>query len=107
MKIIGATYGSATPHSAEAIITSQDVGLFDFLMADKTLCQVSDLKVTSNLDKEDGKKIASGRKRTVVQDVLADLTVIGQVKGGKIQRVNHPIPPGSKVSKATKKTIRN
>ena len=104
--VIGATFGVADPHSTSAVIISKDVGLFDFVIADNTLCQIADIEVSSNIGLEDAKKIANGRKKAVKQDVVAKLSVIGQYSRGRITRANHPVPPGTKIVKASKKVIK-
>jgi len=101
---VGATYGKSTPHNASALIIDREVGIFDFLMAEKTLCQISDLTIESDITKKDARDIALGDKKRSVQNVIAKLEVIGQVNGG-LERRNHPIEPGTPLKKATGKSI--
>ena len=104
MKSIGATYGKSTPHDANALITDKKVGIFDFIMAEKTLCQVSKLTIESDISKKDARDIANGDKVRSVQNVIAILEIIGQVNGN-LERRNHPIEPGTPLNKATSKSI--
>lgn len=104
MKSIGATYGKSDPHSATALITEPSTGMFDFVMADKTLCQISKLVIESDIDKKDAYDIAKGDEVRSMQNVIATLEVIGQVNG-KMERRNHPVEPGTPLKKATSKAI--
>lgn len=104
MKTIGATYGKSTPHDAQALITEKSVGIFDFLMAEKTLTQVSKLTIESDISKKDAFDIANGDLVKSRQNVIATLEVIGQVNGN-LERRNHPIEPGTPLNKATSKSI--
>jgi len=104
MKSIGITFGKSTPHEAEALIADASVGLFDFIMASKTLCQVSDLQIESSITREDAKKILAGSKKPKKQNVIATLEIIGEINGD-VQRRNHPIIPGTILKKATAKAI--
>lgn len=96
-KICGATYGRSTPHECEAVLIGNGVSLFDFVNAGKVLCQVSDIKIQSDLGIEDAKSIAKGKKKVPMHDILAKLDVL--------VRRSHPIMPGSVIKLATNDEI--
>jgi hypothetical protein len=97
-KSIGATFGTSHPQASQCVLTDRTVGLFDFVVADGILCQVSDIEVRSELTVEDAIRIVNGRKKKNTMSVVAMLDVIGDEDGMK--RVNHPIRPGSRLHKA-------
>lgn len=93
MKSAGATFGKSTPHAAQAVILEDCISLFDFVNAGDILCQVSDIKIMSDLTVEDAKSICKGKKKVPIHDVIAKLDVL-------IRR-SQPIMPGSQVNPAT------
>lgn len=101
---IGATFGKSTPHRTKAVITNKATGLFDFVMAGNTLCQIEDIVIESSITLEDAKKITKGDKRKARENVIATLEIIGQVNGD-VSRRNHPIMPGTLLKKASTKAI--
>ena len=92
-KTVGATRGVSTPHQSQAVLLDNGVSLFDFVKAGDVLCQVSDIRIQSDLSIEEAKAIAKGKKRVTMHDVIAKLDVL-------IRR-SHPIMPGSQIKMAT------
>lgn len=93
MKRVGATYGKSTPHEAQAVLIGNGVSLFDFVKAGDVLCQVSDIKIESDLTIDDAKAIAKGKKKVPIHDIIAKLDIL--------VRRSQPIMPGSPVEPAT------
>ena len=104
MKIVGSTYGTATPHESEAFISDEDVGLFDFLTAGDSLTQISELKIESNVSLADAKMITMGEGKDLRHDVIATLDIIGSING-RVKRRLHPVMPGTELTIATSKMI--
>lgn len=92
---VGATLGDSTPHQANAVLLDNGVSLFDFVKVgdSNVLCQVSHIKIQSDLEIDDAKDIARGKKKVPMYDVVAKLDVL-------IRR-SHPIMPGSLIKLAT------
>lgn len=104
MKKIGVTFGKASPHQSKAIIIDESLGLFDFLMAGKTLCQISKVIIESDLSKNDAKAILKGDDRKPIYDVVAVLDVLGDINK-TIHNRTQPVMVGSILKRASAKNI--
>lgn len=99
MKTIGATYGTSTTQEARAIILDDKTGLFDFVMVEDTLCQISKLIIESDVTIDMAKKIAIGEEKEPLLDVIAELEIIGCINGAS-KTPTHPVKGGKELTKA-------
>ena len=103
-KVVGATIGTSTPQTSEAVLITDKVGLMDFLCIGETLTQVNEITIKSSISEQDGIDIANGRDIDTQHKVLCSLDIIGEINATERDRLI-PIMPGSKLSVATSEQI--